>query len=352
MCPGGGAWAPLTEGARSQQRRFARPASPQCGSNDQRRCSAAVTPAPAISTGVPAHQAQLSFLGRTSTAPRRPACLARVQVKNLEWEAEVLAQRFAVVQAERDSLHERFEASVYDVAQKTGAGRGSLLSLPSMSLARVYRHYAFVVQCPQGLCLSAGSCREWVRTVLVGLICVCLWCVCRVCRPQEHASGEACGCAGGSTGDEGRTAGGGAGCGTPGPRHAAAGERAPFLGPNLGLLEHAGIGWGTRPAGLPAGAQRSKLAAETRHSAACTPPYACCVLLQVNKKLEEVLTSKNSIIRALQYDVAKVTTDAHMAVASCILHTRRLHAAVMPALCWHHHVCRCVPCRCQRRTTT
>ena len=28
--------------------------------------------------------------------------------------------------------------------------------------------------------------------------------------------------------------------------------------------------------------------------------------LQVNKKLEEVLASKNSIIRALQYDVAKV----------------------------------------------
>jgi hypothetical protein len=43
-----------------------------------------------------------------------------VQIKNLEWEAEVLAQRFAAVQAERDSLYEKFEASVYDVAQKTG----------------------------------------------------------------------------------------------------------------------------------------------------------------------------------------------------------------------------------------
>jgi hypothetical protein len=41
-------------------------------------------------------------------------------VKNLEWEAEVLAQRFAAVQGERDSLYEKFEASVYDVAQKTG----------------------------------------------------------------------------------------------------------------------------------------------------------------------------------------------------------------------------------------
>jgi hypothetical protein len=43
-----------------------------------------------------------------------------VQVKNLEWEAEVLAQRFAQVQQERDELYEKFEASVYDVQQKTG----------------------------------------------------------------------------------------------------------------------------------------------------------------------------------------------------------------------------------------
>jgi hypothetical protein len=36
---------------------------------------------------------------------------------------------------------------------------------------------------------------------------------------------------------------------------------------------------------------------------------ACCLCshhCQVNKKLEEVLTSKNGIIRSLQYDVAKV----------------------------------------------
>lgn len=37
-----------------------------------------------------------------------------------------------------------------------------------------------------------------------------------------------------------------------------------------------------------------------------TTVLAALCLLQVNKKLEEVLTSKNSIIRALQYDVAKV----------------------------------------------
>lgn len=32
----------------------------------------------------------------------------------------MLAQRFAAVQAERDALYDKFEASVYDVAQKTG----------------------------------------------------------------------------------------------------------------------------------------------------------------------------------------------------------------------------------------
>ncbi|WIA30588.1 hypothetical protein OEZ86_000670 [Tetradesmus obliquus] len=45
---------------------------------------------------------------------------AEKQVKNLEWEAEVLTQRFAAVQAERDALYDKFEASVYEVAQKTG----------------------------------------------------------------------------------------------------------------------------------------------------------------------------------------------------------------------------------------
>jgi galactitol-specific phosphotransferase system IIB component len=34
---------------------------------------------------------------------------------------------------------------------------------------------------------------------------------------------------------------------------------------------------------------------------------AAATSAQVNKKLEEVLTNKNSIIRALQYDVAKVS---------------------------------------------
>uniref|UniRef100_A0A7S0URD1 Growth arrest-specific protein 8 domain-containing protein n=1 Tax=Polytomella parva TaxID=51329 RepID=A0A7S0URD1_9CHLO len=45
---------------------------------------------------------------------------AEKMVKNLEWENEVLGQRFSKIQTERDDLYERFESSVYDVQQKTG----------------------------------------------------------------------------------------------------------------------------------------------------------------------------------------------------------------------------------------
>lgn len=48
------------------------------------------------------------------------------QVKNLEWEAEVLAQRFTKVQAERDELYERFEVrrerGFLSVLQLAGVG--------------------------------------------------------------------------------------------------------------------------------------------------------------------------------------------------------------------------------------
>lgn len=70
-----------------------------------------------------------------------------------------------------------------------------------------------------------------------------------------------------------------------------------------------------RPQGLPAGAQRCS--GDTPHCCLHTPPYTHCVLLQVNKKLEEVLTSKNSIIRALQYDVAKVTVSGFLHLTPC-----------------------------------
>ena len=48
------------------------------------------------------------------------------QFKNLEWEKEVLSQRFAKVEAERNELYERFEASIFELQQKTGL-RGALL---------------------------------------------------------------------------------------------------------------------------------------------------------------------------------------------------------------------------------
>jgi hypothetical protein len=59
-----------------------------------------------------------------------PPCLTRPhcdyslpQIKNLEWELEVLQQRHSRVQAERDELLARFEASLHEVQQKTGARR-------------------------------------------------------------------------------------------------------------------------------------------------------------------------------------------------------------------------------------
>ena len=45
---------------------------------------------------------------------------AEKQLKNIEWENEVLQQRFEQVQRERDELYAQFEASIYEVQQKTG----------------------------------------------------------------------------------------------------------------------------------------------------------------------------------------------------------------------------------------
>lgn len=48
------------------------------------------------------------------------------QLKNIEWEKEVLSQRFAKVEAERTDLYGKFEASILEVQQKTGL-KGMLL---------------------------------------------------------------------------------------------------------------------------------------------------------------------------------------------------------------------------------
>lgn len=48
------------------------------------------------------------------------------QLKNIEWEKEVLSQRFGKVESERDDLYKRFEASILEVQQKTGL-KGMLL---------------------------------------------------------------------------------------------------------------------------------------------------------------------------------------------------------------------------------
>jgi growth arrest-specific protein 8 len=48
------------------------------------------------------------------------------QLKNLEWEREVQTQRMAKVEKERDDLYARFQASIYELQQKTGL-KGMLL---------------------------------------------------------------------------------------------------------------------------------------------------------------------------------------------------------------------------------
>jgi growth arrest-specific protein 8 len=48
------------------------------------------------------------------------------QFKNLEWEKEVLSQRFAKVEKERDDLYHRFESAVLELQQKSGL-KGILL---------------------------------------------------------------------------------------------------------------------------------------------------------------------------------------------------------------------------------
>ncbi|CAD7697580.1 unnamed protein product [Ostreobium quekettii] len=47
-------------------------------------------------------------------------CNTEKQFKNLEWESEVMRQRFEEVQRERDSLYEKFESSIYTMQQKAG----------------------------------------------------------------------------------------------------------------------------------------------------------------------------------------------------------------------------------------
>ena len=42
------------------------------------------------------------------------------RLENLKWELEILQQRFARVQAERDALYERFSSALHEVRQKAG----------------------------------------------------------------------------------------------------------------------------------------------------------------------------------------------------------------------------------------
>merc|ERR1719453_1429541 len=58
------------------------------------------------------------------------------EFRNLRWEDEVLQQRFGEVRSQRDELYERFQATVYEVQQKSGF-RNLLLERKLESLAEV-----------------------------------------------------------------------------------------------------------------------------------------------------------------------------------------------------------------------
>jgi hypothetical protein len=73
-------------------------------------------------------------------------------------------QRFAAVQAERDALYDKFEASVYEVAQKTGAQQRTCKGLG----------------CLQGQSNIHCSCAD--RT------CAAAWLVLMARRLKEHAA--------------------------------------------------------------------------------------------------------------------------------------------------------------------
>ncbi len=47
--------------------------------------------------------------------------MLETEVKNLRWEHEVLEQRFAKIQQERDELYEKFVTSIHEVQKKSGA---------------------------------------------------------------------------------------------------------------------------------------------------------------------------------------------------------------------------------------
>lgn len=66
---------------------------------------------------------QLAFHDRD----RKALVVAKRELKNqatvlqqTQWELEVMEQRFAVIEAERDELYDRFVKTIYDVQQKSG----------------------------------------------------------------------------------------------------------------------------------------------------------------------------------------------------------------------------------------
>ena len=169
---------------------------------------------------------------------------------------QVLSQRFSKVQSERDDLYEKFEASIYDVQQKTGLKSALLerrleamqeaLEMKEAQLAEVRgcaRPFACVRQC-------AASFEGWrLRAPGAGMrVCVLGRCPPACLRAPSAPSR---------------------------PRRARP-HPPPFV-----------------PRRPPQVLTAANLDPGT--------------LAAINKRLEEVLDNKNQIIKALQYDIAKVS---------------------------------------------
>eukprot|EP00983_Pelagomonas_calceolata_P097079 1158207-Pelagomonas_calceolata.AAC.7 len=186
----------------------------------------------------------------SAAAPARLVASEK-QVKNLEWESEVLQQRFAKVQAERDELYDKFESSIYEVAQKTGL-KGTLLErrLEAMSEALEMKEAQLAeVLTAANLdpsTLQVGGCPEWVQSKIGRSFCgVCLQIKSVIKKDMLHVLQSA--------------------------QHAH-------------RLDNARHALSTR----------------------CVKPLSSARHV-INTRLEEVLDNKNMMVKALQYDVAKVS---------------------------------------------
>ena len=194
------------------------------------------------------------------------------QFKNLEWEKEVLAQRFSKMEKERDELYARFESSIFELQQKTGL-KGVLLEKKLEAAYEVLEkkeaQLAEVLAASNldpgtlanvRLCSRSDLHVRVRRSMRVGCTCVCM----DRCVLDRAASSLLC-----------------------------------LIKDMLDQLRS-----------LDGRCHRNKQFADhcaRRAMQICSSAVTLLLGVQVNAKLEEVLDNKNQVIKALKYDVAKVS---------------------------------------------